>query len=378
MEMKKLIIGITAPGSVILIKGQLKYFKEQGYETYLMAPDDVKTRSYCENEGCTLLAVPIEREISVVKDFKSLLIIFKHIRRIKPDVVNVGTPKMGLLGMICSKLLGVKKRIYTCRGFRFEQEKWLKRNLLFSMEKIAGLCAHSIICISPSLQKKAIELNVFNPNKTNVINKGSSNGINLDRFKPELINELEKQNLKQELKISTNFCFGFVGRLVDDKGINELYYSFESLNNEFKNTRLLIVGPIEANQIVDKSILDKINLHPAIISVGSQSNIPLYLSLMDVFVLPTYREGFGNAFLEAAAMGLPIIGTNVVGARDAVCPEFNGLLVEAKNIETLNNAMKKLYLDEELRKKFGINGIIWSKNFERNVIWKGIQDLYIS
>ena len=127
---KRLVVGITAPGSVNLLRGQLKYFYEQGFITYLAAPDDPKTRAYTEQEHCTLLPVAIERDISLLRDLTALWTIFKHFRKVQPDIVNVGTPKMGLLGTLAGALTGVRKRIYTCRGFRYEHESGIKRKIL--------------------------------------------------------------------------------------------------------------------------------------------------------------------------------------------------------------------------------------------------------
>jgi len=136
--MKKLVIGITFPGSVILFKGQLAYFKALGYQTFLLAPVHERTREFCENEGCILLPTPLEREISLLKDVKSLYTVINHFRKIKPDIVNTGTPKMGLIGIIAAYITGVPIRIYTCRGFRFEHETGFKRRILVSMEKITS------------------------------------------------------------------------------------------------------------------------------------------------------------------------------------------------------------------------------------------------
>jgi glycosyltransferase involved in cell wall biosynthesis len=320
----------------------------------------------------------MERQKTLFKDLKSIITIIRHLKEINPDIINVGTPKMGLLGLVAAKWVGVNKRIYTCRGFRFEQENGFKRKLLSFLEKIAGKCAHKIICISPSLEKLSIELNVFSSNKTLVINKGSSNGIDLNRFNVSNVNSQELHDLKAKLNIIDKFCYGFVGRLVDDKGINELYYSFEELYTTNTNIRLLLIGSIEEIQIKDKEILKKILSHPAILYLGPQSNIPLYLSLFDVFVMPTHREGFGNVFLEAAAMGIPVIGTNVTGAKDAVCNDYNGIIVQSKSISELTSAMKILLFDEEKKNKFSKNGIIWAKNFDKNVIWEEMNKLYNS
>lgn len=375
----KLIVGITAPGSIILIAGQLRYFKSLGYETYLLAPNHERVIEYCKNEGCTHLPVDFEREISLLKDLKALFQVLKHLKKVKPDVVNFGTPKVSLLGMIAAKILGVKNRIYTCRGYRFEHETGTKKKILVTMEKITASFAHQIICISNSVRDLGIENNIFSKEKSLVIHKGSSNGIDIERFHPSKISAEQKNHLKQELGLNdSHFVFGFVGRLIDRKGINELFQAFDNLYQMNNSFRLLIVGPIENSQIADLSIIEKMNQHQAIQLVGTQSNVPLYLSIMDVFCLPAWWEGFGNVSVQAAAMGLPVIATDVTGSKDAVGKDFNGLLIASKSVEELQNAMSFLYSNEEKRKELGNNGFAWAKNFDSKIIWNEMDKIYKS
>ncbi len=374
---KKLIIGITAPSSVNLLQGQLKYFKEQDFETYLIAPDDFKTRTYCKEEDCTLLPVNIERKISILKDLKSLWVIFWHFLQIKPDIVNMGTPKMGLLGIMAAKLVKVNKIVYTCRGFRYEHEKGLKRKVLIIMERITGFCAQDIICISPSVKELGIKDKIFKVEKCQVINKGSSNGINRLKFNTEIINRTEKYELLNQLGISNMFVYGFVGRLIDRKGIAELYDAFDQIYKKNKDTALLIVGPLEFEQITDKALVTKLKSHPGIIMSGRTDNVPLYLSVMDVFVLPAWWEGFGNVLVEAAAMGIPVISTKGTGTRDAVSNGYNGILVNVKDSIQLASAMLELKENNEKRIQMGKNGIEWAKNFNSVKIWEGMKEIYL-
>ena len=377
--MKKLIVGITAPGSVVLIEGQLKYFKEQGYKTYLLAPKTQRVLDYCAQEGCELLPVAIEREISLFKDLKALIRIFVHFAKVRPDVINFGTPKVSLLGMFAGKLLGVKNRIYTCRGFRFEHEVGNKKAILLLMEKWTAKWSHKIICISESVRQLGVDNELFPINKTTVINKGSSNGFDLKKFNPNSISDDLKIKKQTELDYTKdNFVFGFVGRLVDRKGIRELYFAFNELYKKNNSLRLLIVGPIEFAQVSEPSLIDKYKSHQGISMVGSQKDVPLFLSLMDVFILPAWWEGFGNVSVQAAAMGLPVISTDVTGSRDAVCKDFNGLLIDSKSIDKLQDAMELLNINEELRTQLGKNGLVWAKNFDNNIIWEGMNKIYES
>jgi glycosyltransferase involved in cell wall biosynthesis len=285
---------------------------------------------------------------------------------------------MGLLGSLAGKITGVKKRIYTNRGFRFEHENGRKKQILLAMEKIAAGAAHHVLCISKSVQKVGIENKVFDYKKSLVINKGSSNGVNLEFFDPKLVTKDETSSLKKELKIENNFVFGYVGRLIDRKGINELYEAFIKLNSKNPNIKLIFVGPAEEEQISDKDFLNKLEDHPDILFLGRQFNVPIYMSVMDVFVMPAWWEGFGNTLIQAAAMGLPVISSTGTGCRDAVNDGYNGILVPPKEVDALMQAMEKLLTDDDQRKELGENGITWSKHFDSTVIWNGMEVLYES
>lgn len=374
---KKLVVGITAAGSVGLLPGQLKYFKEQGYDTYLLAPRSERSEAYCEREGCTLLEVELEREISIIKDLKSLFKVLKIMRRVKPDIVNLGTPKVALLGLIAARITGVPKRIYTCRGLRYEHEQGMLRKILVLMEKITAFCAHRVICISDSVKKLGLNDRLFKEEKAVVINKGSSNGINLAQFDPSKISLEAKEALRSKLQLDGMFVFGFLGRIIDRKGIRALVDAFTRFYEEQPNSRLLIVGPVEAGQLKDESVMDEIEEHPGIIWPGRTDEVPLHLAIMDVFVLPAWWEGFGNVLVQAAAMGVPVISTTGTGTIDAVSDGFNGILVPIKTVEPLQEAMAKLYLDSSLRNEMAANSVIWSRNFSNELIWKGMNQLYL-
>ncbi len=376
---KKLVIGITAEGSVNLLLGQLAHFKELGYKTYLLGPLSERSAAFCKNEGCEHLIIDIERDISPVKDLKSLWSLFKIFRKVKPDIINLGTPKVSLLGMVAGWLVGVEKRIYTCRGFRFEHERGTKRKILIAMEKITSACSHKIICISSSVLELGMKNGIFDKKKAVVINKGSSNGVNLSLFNPEDPTYLAVKNrLREELKLNNTFVFGFLGRIVDRKGINELVQVFDAIYRENSQVRLFLVGPFEMEQIEDKSLVQYIDDHPGIINYGRvpQEEVPGFMMAMDVFVLPAWWEGFGNVLVQAAAMGIPVISTTGTGTVDAVSDGYNGILIPVKNKTSLETAMKKMMMDNALREEYGSNGLQWAQNFDRNLIWEGMDKIY--
>ena len=377
--MKKLVIGITAEGSVNLLLGQLKYFKSLGYKVYLLGPYSKRSSSFCKDEGCEHLIIDIEREISIFQDLKTLKQIFKIFKNIRPDIINLGTPTVSLLGMIAGYFTGVKVRIYTCRGFRFEHEKGFKRKILIIMEKLTSILSHKIICISNSVLELGINNEIFNRKKSIVIQKGSSNGINLDLFNPKIKKHQDLKNkIIKKYDLDKYFVFGFLGRVVDRKGINELFDVFNNIYEKNTEIKLLIVGPFEMNQINDKFLVQKIDNHPGIINFGKvkQEDVPALMLAMNVFVLPAWWEGFGNTLIQAAAMGIPVISTKGTGTIDAVSNGFNGKLIPVKNKNKLREAMILMIEDDNLRKKYSHNGLLWAKEFNREMIWNDLNKIY--
>ena len=378
MKNKKLVIGITAPQSTMLMRGQLRYFISKGYDVYLLAPEVSQTIEFCNKEGATLLPISIKREISPFHDLQSLFQIVRIFRRVKPDIVNLGTPKVSLLGMIAAKITGVKKRIYTCRGFRFEHEKGGLKKLLVFMERITAVNANQVLCISQSVKDLGIERNIFSEKKSVVINKGSSNGIDLNLYNKNNLNAIKLGELKQKYNPENKFIFGFLGRIVERKGFKELLEAFDRIYQNDKNVKLLVVGRPYYDQM-DKATVENANAHPGIDMVGlvGYEETPYYYKLMDVFVLPAYWEGFGNVLIQAAALGLPIIAAKVTGCKDAVSVKYNGELIQAKNVDVLYETMLKFQNNSELLEKYSQNGIEWAKNFEPKVIWEGMDKLYL-
>lgn len=378
MNSKKLIIGITAPQSILLLQGQLKYFVAKGYDVYLLGPKEKQTIEFCNREGAILLPIFIKREISPFHDLRSLFQIIGIFRKVKPDIVNLGTPKVSLLGIIAARLTGVKKRIYTCRGFRFEHEEGYLKMILILMEKLTALNANKVLCISQSVREVGIDHNIFTKEKSVVINKGSSNGVDLSLYNSDNLNTTKLQGLKQKHNPDNKFVFGFLGRIVERKGFKELIKAFDKIYQNDKKVKLLVVGRPYYDQI-DREAIEKANLHPGIDMVGlvDYEETPYYYSLMDVFVLPAYWEGFGNVLTQAAAFGLPIIATKVTGCKDAVSDKYNGILIQPKNVDLLYNTMLEFQNDPVRLSRYSENGLKWVKNFKPEVIWEGMEQLYL-
>jgi glycosyltransferase involved in cell wall biosynthesis len=369
---KRLILGVTIGGSSRLMDGQAAYFKSLGYEVYLISQDHYKEKLFCEREGITHLPVTIDNEISPLKDLLTLFQITKHFKTIKPDIVNLGTPKMGLLGMIAAKFLGIKKRIYTCRGLRFETETGLKRRILVAMEKWTVSMAHQVIYVSPSLLKAANRSGVAQINKSIVIEFGSSNGVNTLDFDFSKIDKQQKTALVDKYQLANVITIGFVGRITQHKGCYELVEAFENIYQNHPNVRLIMMGHIKCDIVFES----RFRKHPGIIHIPFQDDVPLYMSLFDIFVLPSWREGFPNVPIQAAAMNIPIVVSDATGCVDSVNNNINGMVFPVKNTKELEITLLKYIEDENLRNIHGLAGEDWANKFTNKIIWDGINNIY--
>jgi len=312
-KIKLLRITTSSISMDILLRGQLA-FLNQYFEVVCVSSGVERLRIIKEREGVRIYNLKMVRSINLALDLISLIkLLFLFIRE-KPDLVHSNTPKASFLSMMAAWCLRIPIRIYTVTGLRFETEMGLKRSLLKNIERLT--CYFSTTVIP---EGKGVKNTLYNEKITKktlkVINNGNINGIDLNYFNPEgflkISNQLER--FKKILKIEKKeFVFCFVGRLVRDKGIRELIYAFLGLNKmNFQNPNinhkpvLIIIGPMGyGKDRLDKETEQIIYSSPSIKYVGRQDDIRPYLMISDVFVFPSYREGFPNVVMQAGAMGL--------------------------------------------------------------------------
>lgn len=339
-----------------------------------MSPNHEKEWKFCKQEGCTHLPVKIRRDINPFADLLTLLQIIRHFKTVKPDIINVGTPKMGFLGILAAWIIGLPNRIYTCRGHRFEAELGFKKWLLIKTELLTIRLASRVVYVSFSLLDASKMYKTGLLAKSLVIGQGSSNGVNLKYFNKENIDCSQKELIERELKIQDSFVFGYIGRISARKGVNELISAFTKLHMENSSIVLILIGHLNC----EKWFEEKIRAHPGIRYLTWKDNIPLYMSLFDIFVLPSRQEGFSNVLIQAAAMSLPVISTEATGCRDAFKPNFNGLLVPVNSPQRLAEAMDLYIKDEKLREQHSRNSRVWAERFRSEIIWEGLDSLYQS
>jgi glycosyltransferase involved in cell wall biosynthesis len=377
--MPRLLYLTTAPIALRnLAEGQLAFFRQRGYDVTAVASPGNDLDLVSAREGVAVEAVPMEREIAPLSDLASAWRLWRLIRRLRPDVVVASTAKAGLLGMLAARLARVPARIYLLRGLRLETTGGLKRRILARCERMAAGCAHRVICVSETLRQEFVSHGLASADKTIVLLHGSSNGIRADRFAQSPEVKAKASQLRAQWGIAAGEpVIGFVGRFVRDKGIQELLDAFDRILKDRADAWLLLVGDFEPGDPVGEDCLRRITAHSRIIRPGWSNDIaPLY-GTMTVLAFPTYREGFPNVVLEAAAAELPVVAFRATGAVDAVADGVTGKIVELGDSMALASALLDYLNDPELCTRHGQAGrarVI--RDFAREPLWSALESQF--
>ena len=369
---KKIIRTVTVPQSIGFFEEVMIRMKGDGYETVVVTSpgkelDEFKQRNPEERT----IEVPMERHISLTKDMKSLWQMVKVMRKEKPYMVHSMTPKAGLITMLAAWLTGVPVRIHTFTGLVWPTAVGVKRRILMATDWITCACATHII---PEGQGVLDDLKNYNicrkPMK--VLGYGNVKGVDMERINPVRFADVKKEDGK--------FRFIFVGRIVGDKGINELVEAFVRLNKEYPATLLTLVGKYEANlDPVKTDTFKHIEENPNIDACGPKYGDDLIMEYLKshCFVMPSYREGFPNTVLEAGAMCLPSIVTDINGSREIIIQGQNGFIVPLKDSDALYKAMKQILLDTASRKKMAANARpLIASRFEKSFVQECLINFY--
>lgn len=315
--------------------------------------DDDPTLAADLPEGVRYIPVSMKRGISPA-GIGAMLKMRKIFRREKFDMVQYSTPNAALYAAMASKMAGIKHRKYHLMGFRFLGFSGWKRILFKLIEKVACGLSTDIECVSASNMRLGIEEGVFPEKKARVLFHGSSAGVDLQKFDIEK-RESWRKALRREFGYEDGDCvFGFAGRITGDKGINELLAAFGGL--EAPNGRLFLAGRVEEEHTLDADAMGRARENDKVRFCGFVPDLERYYAMMDVLVLPSYREGFGNIIIEAQAMGLPVIVTDIPGPIDAMDPGVTGLTVPVKDVQALRSAMEQLCAHRETREEMGKKG----------------------
>jgi lipopolysaccharide/colanic/teichoic acid biosynthesis glycosyltransferase/glycosyltransferase involved in cell wall biosynthesis len=369
----KLVHIMTVPQSLGFLARQVRFMKDQGFEIHAIASRGPGLDRFGREEGVSTYSVEMPRRISPLGDLVALVRLIRILRKIRPAIVQGHTPKGGLLGMIAAFLVGVPVRIYTLHGLPLETARGFKRILLRWTEKISCLLASQVIPVGPSLRRIGIAEGLASQSKMKVLGQGTINGVDaLDRFNPlpHALSEGRAVRLAHGIPPDAR-VIGFVGRIVRDKGLEDLVEAWKSLREQYHDLHLLVVGGFELRDPISVASEDILRSDPRVHLTGNVDSMPPMYGAMQIVVLPTYREGFPTVLLEAAAMGLPVVATRVTGCGDAVLDGVTGTLVPAGDPDRLSDALRT-YLDQPglglERGRAGRERVL--REFRQEVVWE--------
>lgn len=373
MEKIKIIRAVTASQSIGFFEPMVKDLQERGYEIVsVSSPGESLIR--LREKGVKVIEVPIERRISVFRDLKSLMRMISVFRKEKPFMVHSMTPKAGMLCMLAAWITRVPRRVHTFTGLVWPTSTGLKRRILMATDWLTCACATHIIPEGKGVMNDLQSHITKKPMK--VLGYGNVRGVDMEKFS----RRQEVEEMAKGIKTEGIFTFIFVGRIVGDKGINELVSAFAELHKKYENTRLLLVGRFEKElDPLKAETLNVIDKHISIELLGPKYGDELlaYYAASDCFVFPSYREGFPNTVMEAGAMGLPSIVTDINGSREIIIDGKNGVIIPSKDVEALYHAMEEMITNSDKTKEYADNAreMITSR-FERGFVCKCLYDFY--
>jgi glycosyltransferase involved in cell wall biosynthesis len=368
MKKLKIIRSATVPQSLdSFCNGVLKELSQE-YEVVAVSSPGEALDKVSRREGVRTIAVPMERHISLKNDLRSLWQMCRVMRRERPDLVHSMTPKAGLICMMAAWLARVPKRVHMFTGLVWPTSTGLKRRILMATDWLTCACATHVIPEGEGVKHDLLSHHITRK-PIKVLGYGNVKGIDMEHYNPALFSNVCHQE---------GFTFVFVGRIVRDKGINELVAAFDRLHGDYPDARLVLIGPREDDlDPVLPATLERINSGNGIEAVGPQSDVRPFYASADALVFPSYREGFPNVVIEAGAMGLPSIVTDINGSREIIIDGQNGVIVPPRDEEALYQAMKRFVEqpDEIAAMAQNARGLIASR-YEQSYVRQCLYDFY--
>ena len=377
--MKKLIRITTVPESLNkLLDGQLSFMK-QYYEVIAVSSGGEQLELVKTRQGVRVHSVEMSRKITPLNDLVALFKLLIFLLKEKPFIVHTHTPKAGVIGITAAWLARVPVRLHTVAGLPLLEETGLKRMMLNIIEKFTYAIATKVYPNSHGLQKIILQNHYTDPGKINVILNGSSNGINTREFSDNSVDPGSLQDLKKNLVLSDlDFIYCFIGRMVKDKGINELVEAFVQLYSENQKTRLILVGPFENDlDPLLPSTTKSICSHPGIRFIGFINDVRPYLAISQVLVFPSYREGFPNVVMQAGAMGVPCVVSDINGCNEIIDDGINGIIIPVKNSNAVLKAMREMINQPEQRLQMAkVSREMIVNRYDQHEVWRAILQQY--
>ncbi len=379
--MPKLIRITTVPLSLkSLLSNQMKYMKENGFDVIMVSSDGKEWPDLIRNEGCDYRIIPMARKIAPFRDLQSLWRLYQLFKREKPDIVHSHTPKAGLLAMLAASFAGVKIRIHTIAGLRFVTATGISRRILVLMEKLTGKAAHHVWPNSFSLLNYIRQEKLVKEKKLQVIGHGSSNGVDLRRYSVSALKKDKLNEVKQQLNYDERLIYLLnMGRIVKDKGIDEVLHAFKIVHADNTALRLIVLGSFEDDlDPISNEAREILTTHPAVIHINWSDYAEYFMHLSRLMIHASYREGFPSTLLQAGAMQCPVICSAIDGNIDVVTHQETGLLFQSQNgndlLEKLKNALQ--HPEEMDRYATNLHKKI-ENNFEQEYIHACLKDKYL-
>jgi glycosyltransferase involved in cell wall biosynthesis len=364
-----------------LLKPQIDYFLNQGYQIECCCSPS-ESLAELSKQGYILHPIFMSRQIQPLSNLKSIIKLARLIKKNKYDLIHVHNPIASVLGRIAARIAGHKKVFYTAHGFYFHENMPAQQYIFYhTIEKLTAIITDKILTQSSEDLNTAIKTGIGNPHKVKYL----GNGIDLSRFNPSRLQPDYQQKLKQELQLPENLpIIAITSRITAEKGYRELIEALSLLKIQFSLVHLLVIGG-QLNSERDKfqteliNLIQHHNLEHSVTLTGIRRDVPELLGLADIFTLPSYREGLPRSILEAMAMELPVVTTNIRGCRETVVDGETGWIVPVKDSQSLAIALAKLLSDSHLRTKFGLAGRKRVEQwFDENYVFQRLEKFYIN
>ena len=345
---------VTDSLSMVLLGTLPSRMMAAGVEVFVISSPGDRLFDQAALQGFTPVPVAMHRNVSPVRDLISCFKLIRVMRRMRPDLVDAGTPKAGLLGMLAARINRVPVTIYSLLGMRLETEQGTMRRVLTLTERMSGRLAREVLVVSPSLRDQAIHLKLAPASKLVVLGEGALRGVDLERFAPTPEVLAESTRHRTELGIGADApVIGFVGRFSRSKGITELLDAFAVVRHKHPDAHLILVGHVDGSEPISARDQDRLVHTDGVHHIGWTAETPAWFATMDFVVLPTKREGFPSVPLEAAGLSKPCVAFRATGTVDAVVDGETGVLVPQGDVDGLAGAMIRYVDDPDLCHEHG-------------------------
>lgn len=369
----------TVPISLIFFRGHRQHLRDRGFDVHVASSPGDMLDEVAAEEGLSVHPIPMSRGINPAADLASLFRLWRLMRRLRPDIVQSHSPKAGLLGTLAARWAGVPAIMLGVFGLPQMTRSGWSRSLLDATTRLSCAAADLVWSDSHSMRRHLVDQRLCRGEKLIVLGHGSVAGVDSAiTFNPLLYSQDERQALRVEYGIPRDArVVGFVGRIAEDKGMHELADAWKQLRNRFENLQLLLVGPCEERNPLWPADERSLRADPRVHFAGMRRDVARHLAVCDVFVNPSYREGFGVANIEASAMELPVVSTRIPGCVDSVEDGVTGTLVPVRNVPALIAAIEAYLLDPSLRERHGRAGrerVV--RDFQPQTLWSALEDEY--